>query len=114
MYVCMYACVCVWMCLRVCAAACACVLQETVPPRWRLQLSPMDRADIFQFCNDALIYGALVNQHGQHWIAVVRHAGMLRHVDSCHSPRVLSDLDFATLLYTHPETYPLVDNDHTG
>ena len=88
------------------------VLQGTIPPLWRLQLPPMDPTDFFQFCQDDLIYGALVNQNGQHWTAIVKHSGLLCHVDSLHSPKVLSDDGLAALLDAHPETYPLLDNEH--
>ena len=40
------------------------VLQETIPPRGRPCLSPIDTAEIFQFCKDNLIYGAVINQNG--------------------------------------------------
>ena len=68
--------------------------------------------DIFQFCQDDLIYGALVNQDGQHWTAIVKHSGLLWHVGSLHSPKVPSDDGLAALLEAHPETYPLLDNGH--
>ena len=88
------------------------VLQETIPPRWRLRLSPMDTAEIFHFCEDNLIYQVLINQNGQHWTAVVKHAGILWHVDSCDVPRIILDNEFEELLCHHPETYPLLESEH--
>lgn len=86
-------------------------LQDTVPPRWRLRLSPMLECDLSNFCSNPLIYGALMNQSNVHWISIVKHAGFLWEVDSQATPRRLRDEDLLRLLRQHPSTYPLLDNE---
>lgn len=88
------------------------VLQETVPPRWRLRFSPLLPNEVDDFYSDTLMYGALVNHHGEHWVAVVKHMDLLWNVDSCSIPRVLRLMDFRAMLLVYPETYPLLANCH--
>ena len=59
-----------------------------------------------------MIFGALVNYHGEHWLAVVKRANALWHVDSCAAPRLLLLAELQTLLCRYPETYPLLDSCH--
>ena len=86
-------------------------LQDTVPPRWRLRLSPLLECELSDFYTNPLICGALVNQSNIHWICVVKHANFIWEVDSKSAPRRLRKKDLMFLVRSHPCTYPLLDND---
>ena len=89
----------------------ATVLQNTVPPRWRLLLNPLSEDFLLEFITDPLVLGALVNQSNVHWIAVVKHVSRLWIVDSLTEPTLVSESALVELLHDHPNTFPLVDND---
>ena len=89
-------------------------IQETVPPRWRLLLTPLRAPDLYMFLNDPLILGALVNMNNTHWIALVKHGTFLWRVDSLKTPRILTPEALDELLNEHPNAYPLVLNEYSG
>ena len=87
------------------------VLQNTVPPRWRLELQALSLRDLQAFFQNPLIYGALINEHDSHWTALVKHAGFVWYVDSKDTPIVLSEAALVSKIEEFPNSYALVDND---
>ena len=88
----------------------AVALQNTVPPRWRLLLNPLEKANLFYFISDFGMLGALVNQNNAHWVAIVKHASMLWLVDSCADIVRLSTTALVRLIDEYPSTFPLVED----
>ena len=86
-------------------------MQNTVPPRWRLELQPLSLHDLQYFLQNPLIYGALVNENDSHWTAFVKHAGLTWYVDSKDVPRVLADAALVARIEEFPNCCALVDND---
>ena len=72
-----------------------------------LQVNRLTGADYHALLLGELFCGALVNQNGRHWIALVKENGLLWHVDSCSAPRVLDEAGFKATLRAHPNTYPV-------
>ena len=70
----------------------------------RLELNPM-KQDYRSFLADESTCGALVNEDNHHWIALVKHSGLLWHVDSRHSPRPLDEEAFRACLEAYPNTF---------
>ena len=87
------------------------VLDNTVPPRWRLRLAPMRETELPDFCKNPSICGALVNEGGIHWTAIVKHAHALWHVDSCLSPYELELSDLRTFFHRHPAMHLLLETE---
>ena len=88
----------------------ATALQNTVPPPWRLLLSPLLVESLFQFISDPTMLGALVNKANKHWVAVLKHANLLWIVDSLQSRALLSAAALAELVAAHPNVSPVVEN----
>ena len=74
----------------------------------------MREHELPEFCINPSICGALVNQGGTHWTAIVKHADALWHVDSCLSPYELKMLDLRALLHRHPAAYLLLETELLG
>ena len=87
------------------------VLQNTVSPRWRLPLQPLQLCDVPSFIRDPHISGTLVNEDGRHWTAIVKHAACTWHVDSLASLRLLTVRELCELLIVYPSTYALLPHD---
>ena len=85
------------------------VIQETIPPRWRLELNPLSMADLHTFLLDPLVLGALMNENNLHWTALVKHVGLVWYVDSNAHPQILDSAALTTLLCKFPSCYALVD-----
>ena len=66
------------------------------------------------FLADEGLIGALVNQGNSHWIALVKHDGLLWHVDSKHSPKVMDEAAFIRCLRTSVSTNAVARSDHLG
>ena len=84
------------------------VLQNTIPPKWSLRLNALSQSELLDFCSSPIMAGALLNEDNQHWVAIVRHADCLWHVDSCKLPRRLRQTDLRNLLGRFPNTFPLL------
>ena len=57
---------------------------------------------------DALVVGALINEEGRHWSAIVNHQDALWHFDSLARPVLLSASGFRGLLLQYPSTFAIV------
>ena len=55
----------------------------------------------------ASVLGAIVNENGLHWSAIVKHDRALWHVDSCSRPVLLLPRTFAALLLRYPATFAI-------
>ena len=62
--------------------------------------------------SDPLAIGALVNENNAHWSALVRHAGLLWHVDSKFSPKLMDRDAFKQCLQTFPSTFAVTRKEH--
>ena len=85
----------------------ATVLQNTAPAPWKLLFSKLRQTDYHTVLADELICGALVNQDNYHWIALVKHEGVLWEVDSRLFPTPLGREAFRDLLRRYPNTFPV-------
>ena len=84
------------------------VLQNVRDLHLRLRDRPVASADYTFMLNTESIRGAVINEHGLHWSAIVKHNGHLWHVDSRWvPPRVLTAATFAALIrsYTNRVLY---------
>ena len=63
---------------------------------------------------DELICGALVNQNNYHWIALVKHNGLLWHVDSEHFPTPMDEEAFKACLRSYPDTFAVARRERRG
>ena len=82
------------------------VLQHAKPAPWRLH---WDRLTEHNYKSELLdrdsVCGALVNQDGDHWIALVKHQGLLWHVNSKGKPRPMDDEEVKATLKRYPTTW---------
>ena len=90
------------------------VLRNTVPAQWKLLFRRLQGDEYHAFLADELLIGALVNQNDSHWIALVKHDGLLWEVDSQHSPKVMDEAGFRRCLRTYPSTTAVARHDHLG
>jgi hypothetical protein len=88
------------------------VLQRTIPPMWRMLISPLEATDFPQVLHDDLIIGSVVNMDNHHWIGIAKHRGCLWKVDSKERPQVLSEGEYKALLRRHPLTFAIVSNEY--
>ena len=89
-------------------------LQHTANGQWKVlfnRLTPDQYAPLLQ---DPLALGAIVNENNAHWVALVKHDGLLWHVDSQHSPKVLDEAGFMQCLERFPDTFALARREHWG
>ena len=63
---------------------------------------------------DELVIGALVNENQAHWIALVKHNGLLWHVDSQNSPWPMDEEVFRACLGSHPSTFAVARRERPG
>ena len=82
------------------------MLQHAKPAPWRLH---WDRLTEHNYKSELLdrdsVCGALVNQDGDHWIALVKHQGLLWHVNSKGKPRPMDDEEVKATLKRYPTTW---------
>ena len=62
--------------------------------------------------SDPLAIGALVNENNAHWSALVRHAGLLWHVDRKFSPKLMDRDAFKQCQQTFPSTFGVTRKEH--
>ena len=63
---------------------------------------------------DELVSGALVNQDNFHWIALVKHNGLLWHVDSRYDPAPMDQVAFRACMHAHPGAFAIAQQAHPG
>ena len=80
--------------------------------RWKLILKTLKRTGYHALMADDLLLGALVNQNQAHWIALVKHGGLLWHVDSCGSPCPMGEESFREDLRAYPSTFAVAYAEH--
>ena len=85
----------------------ATVLGNTAPRHSELRLAALKEGEYDALLHNTRITGALVNQDNTHWIALVKHAGLLWKVDSRLFPTPLGREAFRDLLRQHPHTFPV-------
>ena len=82
---------------------------------WRVcRFSPLDAETYHAVLHDPLVLGALVNEDNEHWVALVKHDGLLWHVDSKRSPKVMAEEAFRQCLETFPSTFLVTRSEHLG
>ena len=92
----------------------ATVLQNSTPSPWKLLFKPLEMTDYRRMLDDELICGAVVNQNNYHWIALVKHNGLLWHVDSRYSPWAMDEDAFRVCLKSHPSTFAVARRERPG
>ncbi len=90
------------------------VLRNTAPAQWKLLFNRLGEADYHAFLADELLLGALVNQGDAHWIALVKHDGLLWEVDSQLSPKPMDEEAFRVCLRSYPSTHAVARYQHLG
>ena len=92
----------------------ATVLRNTAPAPWKLLFNRLGEGDYHAVLADELVIGALVNQNQAHWIALVKHNGLLWHVDSQLSPTPMDEEAFRDCLRSYPSTHAVARSEHLG
>ena len=87
-------------------------LQNTLPPMYRLLLTPCTQSDWEDLATNPAYHGALVNCANRHWTAVVKHNDLLFYVDSMKEPILHMEADFLSLLGSHPMVFCVVSADY--
>ena len=75
---------------------------------FKLLFQKLDQTPYEAFMADDLVSGALVNQDNYHWIALVKHNGLLWEVDSRYAPAPLDKTGFSATLKRYPDTFAIV------
>ena len=92
----------------------ATVLRNTAPTQWKLLFNRLGEEDYHAFLADELVIGALVNQNQAHWVALVKHNGLLWEVDSQLSPKPMDEEAFRQCLRSYPSTHAVARREHLG
>ena len=92
----------------------ATVLLKDPMKRGKLLLNRLGAGDYHAVLADELVHGAIVNQNQAHWIALVKHNGLLWHVDSRRSPRPMDETAFRNELRKYPDTFAVARCQHPG
>ena len=87
-------------------------LQNTLPPMYRLLLTPCTQSDWEDLATNPAYHGALVNCANRHWTAVVKHNDLLFYFDSMKEPILHMEADFLSLLGSHPMVFCVVSADY--
>ena len=61
---------------------------------------------------DEQVSGAVVNQDNYHWIALVKHNGLLWEVDSRKAPALMDQQAFRATVERYPNTFAIVRQGH--
>ena len=92
----------------------ATVLQRDSAKRGKMLFNRLGEGGYQALMHDDLVYGAVVNQNQAHWIALVKHNGLLWHVDSRRSPRPMDETAFRNELRKYPDTFAVARCQHPG
>jgi predicted nucleic acid-binding Zn ribbon protein len=87
------------------------VLENTVPPMWRLALGPTGPEQWESVVADTSIGGVLCNIRNAHWTCIAKHSGNIFYVDSQHHPVLIARDAFVDILRTHPMCFLVVLHD---
>ena len=90
------------------------VLENTIPPRWKLSLNALDFDAYGEFLENPKILGALINENNVHWTAIVKHDNAAWYVDSLSTPQILDEEDFIGCILMNPYTYAITSHDIDG
>ena len=90
------------------------MLRSARPARWKLLFSPLKATEYEAVIADVLVSGALVNQDNFHWIALVKHNGLLWHVDSRYDPAPMDQVAFRACMHAHPGAFAIAQQAHPG
>jgi hypothetical protein len=91
----------------------ATVLQQTVPPTWRLVTSRVRVDDWQALTEDDAICGVLLNIANRHWTCICKDKAMLFYVDSKFLPVLLDQADWQSILNLHPNAFLVAKHDST-
>ena len=86
------------------AAVLEMVLRRTL--RFELRLGFQLRADVNVIYAPEIV-GAVVNQHGRHWVALKVVHDVIWLLDSCHEPRAISEAEYHAYVTRYPHAYPI-------
>jgi hypothetical protein len=92
----------------------ATLLRTDTTKRGKLLFNRLGEGDYHAVLADELVHGALVNQSQAHWIALVKHNGLLWHVDSKKSPRPMDEEAFRACLRDYPDSFAVARYEHLG
>ena len=87
------------------------VLENTVPPMWRLVLGPAETRTWDAVVGDPAIGGVLCNVRNVHWTCIAKHNGHVFYVDSLHGPVLIGRSEFVSILSSHPMSFLVVKHD---
>ena len=90
------------------------MLRSARPARWKLLFSPLKATEYEAVIADELVSGALVNQDNFHWIALVKHNGLLWHVDSRYDLARMDQVAFRACMHAHPGAFAIAQQAHPG
>lgn len=87
------------------------VLENTVPPMWRLALGPAGPEQWDAVVADPAICGVLCNIRNVHWTCIAKESGNVFYVDSLHLPVLIGRSEFVRILASHPMSFLVVRHD---
>ena len=87
------------------------VFDLACPPTWRMLAAPQLHCGYADLMASTDICGVIVNQDGAHWTCVVKHAGVLWHVDSMTAPETLTGKQYERLARSCPMCFAVVRAD---
>ena len=90
------------------------VLQNTTPTRWKVLVCPIQCDQHTWFCQTPEVIGALINEKGCHWTALVKHAAAIWYVDSTATPQLLDEEDFIGCLLSYPSAFAITSHEYEG
>ena len=90
----------------------ATVLRTARPAAWKLLFGKLKETEYETLMADELVSGALVNQNNFHWIALVKHNGLLWHVDSRFAPAPMDQEAFRACMRAHPDAFAIARRAH--
>ena len=78
----------------------------------QLMFSRLQKSAYHAFMLDETAAGAVVNQDNYHWIALVKHNGLLWEVDSRKAPALMDQQAFSATVERYPNTFAIVRKGH--